>query len=128
MEQLTGIINVFSPEDSAGDNKQSSDVLACKLGLSYHGHHLQVLQIRPFCGQQLLCDEVGPICSKPLQKVSQQREDTEQKLLNDLLSTVISPASVWWFICCMTRPISQSGFSEKYSASVSVENYLGQVV
>lgn len=43
-------------------------MLAGGLGFSYHGHHLQVLQIRPLCGQQLLGDEVGPVCGEPLQR------------------------------------------------------------
>lgn len=34
---------------------------------SYHSHHLQVLHIRPLCGQQLLGDEVGSIRGKPLE-------------------------------------------------------------
>ena len=78
MEQLTGIINVFSPEDIAGDNKQYSNVLASELGLSYHSHYLQVLQIRPFGGQQLLCNEVGPICWKPL-----QRNNSKERTLSE---------------------------------------------
>lgn len=39
-----------------------------RAGFSYHGHHLQVLHIRPFCGQQLLGDEVGPVRWEPLQR------------------------------------------------------------
>lgn len=34
---------------------------------SYHGHHLQVLNVCPLCGQQLLGDEVGPVCWEPLE-------------------------------------------------------------
>ncbi len=79
MEQLTGIINVFSPEDSAGENKQRSSVFwRADTAFSHHGHHLQVLQIRPLCGQQLLGDEVGPVCWEPLQR-HRNREETVSK-------------------------------------------------
>lgn len=77
-EQLSGIINVFSPEDRTGGNKQRSSVLASALGLPYHSHHLQVLQIRPLRGQQLLCDEVGPICWEPLQRRCNTEESVSE--------------------------------------------------
>lgn len=78
MEQLTGIIDVFSPEDSARENKQRDGMLVGEVGCSYHSHHLQVLQIRALGGQQLLGDEVGPVRWEPL-PTSQQRGDREQR-------------------------------------------------
>lgn len=79
MEQLSGIINVFYPQDNAGESKQYVSVLASRLGLSYHSYHLQILHIRPFSGQQLLGDEVRPICWKPLQKHHSRRRILSMK-------------------------------------------------
>lgn len=89
MEQLTGIINVFYPEDSTGENKQPGGVLDSGLGPTYHSYHLQVLQIRPFSGQQLLGNEVGPICWKPLQR----QHNRERMQLN--CCTTSSSSRIW---------------------------------
>lgn len=67
MEQLTGIINVFPPEDKRRRKQTGERRPGERLGPSYHSHHLEVLHIRPFCCQQLLGDEVGSICWEPLQ-------------------------------------------------------------
>lgn len=63
MEQQSGIITVFL--QSTEEDKQThwiDDPI-----FSYHCHHLQVLKVRPLCGQQLLGDEVGPVCWEPLE-------------------------------------------------------------
>lgn len=64
---------------------------------SYHGHHLQVLNVRPLCGQQLLGDEVGPVCGEPLEKeqkqgnkntvAAQRKHKTEGSIQKKLCST-----------------------------------------
>lgn len=74
-EQLTGSNHVFSSEDGEGEYKQWGSTLASAFCTSYHCHHLQVLHVRPFGGQQLLGDEVCPICWEPLWN----RDDTERQ-------------------------------------------------
>lgn len=83
MEQLTGMINVFSPEDRRRRKQTGEHWLGEQLGPSYHGHHLEVLHIRPFCCQQLLGDEVGSICWEPLQGHHKRgvREQLKQRLV-----------------------------------------------
>lgn len=72
VKQLAGIINVFCPEDSMGENKQKISVesLRERMNLSgdgpYHSHDLQVLQIGPLCGQQLLGNKVGLVGGESL--------------------------------------------------------------
>lgn len=78
MEQLTGIINVFPPEDKRRRKQTGERRLGERLGPSYHGHHLEVLHIRPFCCQQLLGDEVGSICWEPLQGHHKRRGGCNQ--------------------------------------------------
>lgn len=57
----------FLPQRTTQGERKSS-ILANDVFFfpSYHSHHLQVLQIRPFCGQQLLGDKVGPVRWEPL--------------------------------------------------------------
>lgn len=66
---------MFSPQRTAQEKTNSGAACwrAGRLGFSYHGHHLQVLQIRPLGGQQLFGDEVGPVCRKPLHRHRKQR-------------------------------------------------------
>lgn len=93
MEQQTGKINVSSSEESARQNKQR---VCCQedLGFSYHCYHLQVLHIRPFCGQQLLGDKVGAVRWEPLQR--HQKREWNREHMN-------SPN-----MCKYTRPSPQS--------------------
>lgn len=137
MEQLTGITNVFYPEDNARGKKNKQYGSACwercRLGPTYHSYHLQVLQIRSLCGQQLLGNEVGPICWKPLQRhhnrertLSMDPRPYEQKS-KYLSEQPIHPAmgksnSARCLIGCFTRPTYYSSkFTGKFSASVQLE-------
>lgn len=74
-EQRSGIINVFlhSVQSKTKHAHWRDDPVS-----SYHGHHLQVLHVRPLGGQQLLGDEVGPVCGEPLgNEQNQENEKTE---------------------------------------------------
>lgn len=57
-------------EDNGGENKQKKCIGSLSGGIhlagSYHSHYLQVLQICPLCGQQLLGNEVGLVSGEPL--------------------------------------------------------------
>lgn len=97
MEQLTVIIDVFSPEDSARENKQRGGMLVGQVGCSYRSHHLQVLQIRALGGQQLLGDEVGPVRWEPLQR-HPNRAETVSKI-----NLMIQPVFVVCQLCCLTH-------------------------
>lgn len=83
---------MFSPQRTAQE-KTNSGAACWRAGtaFSHHGHHLQILQIRPLRGQQLLGDEVGPVCWEPLQRHRKQRGDGEREQPKFGASSVASP-------------------------------------
>lgn len=75
VEQQSGIIIVFlhRVQSKTKQTHWRDDLI-----FSYHGHHLQVLNVRPLCGQQLLGDEVGAVCWEPLEKEqNEENKNTE---------------------------------------------------
>lgn len=110
MEHLTGIINVFSPEDSAGENKQWSSVSVSGLGF--------FLPRSP---------PPGPSDTSVLWSAAPWRW-SRPDLLGTSADTSQQEETVSKNKCLLSNLFIWEDLQENTQSWVPVENYLGQVI